>query len=308
MGNPFIRDSSIAIGVATILATVFAMALADAVVKLGSSAMTLWQIYVLRSMIVAPALLWLAKGRLPQRGLGWIVLRSLALALMYLGIYAAIPLLDLSVIAASLYTGPLFIVALSAIFLRETISRWHWAAILTGFAGVLVMVRPATADFNGLALIPVSAGLLYAAAAVLTRAKCAEAPALSLALWLNVTLLAFGAAASLLVAQAGLGHDIDYPFLFGRWSPMTERDWRLIAVLALLMVGVSIGLAKAYQSPRPQVIAAFDYAYLIFAGVWDFVFFGRMPETQVLPGMALIAAAGVMVLHADAQASRRAET
>ena len=289
----------IASGIATILVTVFAMALTDAFVKYSSVDMTLWQIYALRSPIVLPVLLLLARGRISTKGLGWVLLRSAALALMYLGIYGAIPLLDLSVIAASLYTGPLFIVVLSAIALREQVSVRHWIAILTGFCGVLLIVRPAAADFTPLSLVPVTAAFLYAAAAVLTRAKCAEVPALTLALWLNLTLLGAGVSASLSVAFTGIGADVGYPFLFGTWSTMDGRNWLVIAVLAVLMVGVSVGLAKAYQSPQPQVIATFDYAYLVFATFWGFVFFGEVPNFRTLVGMALIACAGFILLRAD---------
>lgn len=239
-----------------------------------------------------------AEGGLAALGL----LRSLALTLMYLGIYAAIPLLDLSVIAAALYTGPLFIVVLSAIFLRDPVSARHWAAILLGFFGVLLVVRPAALEFTPYALIPMSAGFLYAVAAVLTKARCGSVPAYTLALWLNATLLLFGITASLVIGYAGMGGGIDYPFLFGPWS---ATDWPIIAELAVLMVGISIGLAKAYQSPKPQVIATFDYAYLLFAGFWGFALFGEMPDAFTLSGMALIGFAGALVLHADRSGARR---
>lgn len=293
-------------GVVTILATVFAMALADAFIKKASADMTLWQIYVLRSLVVIPVLALLARGRALPPGLGWVLARSVALTLMYLGIYAAIPFLSLPVLAASLYTGPLFIVALSAVFLREPISARHWLAIFLAFAGVILIVRPAASGFTPLALVPVGAAFLYALAAVLTRAKCNEVPALTLALWLNLVLLAFGAAASLWIACVGMGAGADYPFLLGGWSTMDTDNWRVILVLSLLMVGIGIGLARAYQSPHPQVIATFDYAYLPFSALWSFVFFGEMPDIRTVLGMMLIAAAGLVVLRATTP--RRGET
>lgn len=287
-------------GVVTILGTVFAMALADAFIKFVSADMTLWQIYVLRSLIAIPVLALLARGQAWPSGLRWILLRSLALALMYLSIYGVIPFLSLPALAASLYTGPLFIVALSAVFLREPISARHWLAIFIGFAGVLLIVRPAASGFTPLALVPIVAAFLYALAAVLTRAKCSDVPALILALWLNLVLLAFGAAASLSIAYAGIGGAIDYPFLFGGWSTMGYRNWQVILILAGLMVGISVGLARAYQSPHPQVIATFDYAYLPFAALWGFAFFDDIPDFWTVLGMMLIGIAGLVVLRATA--------
>ncbi len=284
-------------GVMTILATVFAMALADAVIKRSSAGLPLWQIWVLRSGLVVPVLLVRTRGALRPAGLRWVLLRSLLLALMYLGIYAAIPLLALSVIAAALYTGPLFILALSALMLGEPVTRRHGLAVACGFAGVLVIVRPLAAGFSPLTLLPVGAAFLYALAAVLTRARCAGHRPETLALWLNLTLLAVGATASALIG-AGAFASADYAFLFGHWQPMGSSDFRMIAALALLMIGTGIGLARAYQSPQPQVIATFDYAYLIFAAFWGYLFFGEVPDLGTAAGMLLIAGAGLMVLFA----------
>ncbi|AEI94837.1 hypothetical protein RLO149_c028780 [Roseobacter litoralis Och 149] len=93
-------------------------------------------------------------------------MRSTSLVAMYLAIYAAIPVLDLSVIAATLYTSPLFIVLLSAVFRLEAISKVHLVAVLVGFAGVLFVVQPAGAEvpeastMGGIFLIMMAGGLV----------------------------------------------------------------------------------------------------------------------------------------------------
>ncbi|MEP0961545.1 MAG: DMT family transporter [Roseobacter sp.] len=287
---------SVTSGIVTILLTVFAMALTDAFVKSASADMTLWQIYVCRSVLALPFLMFVGKGRLKPQAVGWVTARSLALVAMYLAIYAAIPLLDLSVIAASLYTGPLFIVILLAVFLRETVAVVQWIAVAIGFVGVLFVVQPSGAGFNTLSFIPIIAAFLYAVAAVLTRAKCGhEAPA-TLAVSLNVALVVCGGIASLWLVASPSEHAASYPFLFGQWSNLNLRTIGILMVMAVLIVGVSFGLARAYQSPRPQVIATFDYAYLIFAAFWGFVFFREVPGLWTTAGMALIIAAGVLVL------------
>lgn len=293
--NSILDKAALSRGVMTILATVFAMALADAVVKWSSAGLPLWQIWVLRSVLVIPVLAVLARKALCPIGLGWVLLRSALLALMYLGIYAAIPFLDLTVIAAALYTGPLFIVALSALLLKEPVTPRHWLAIFCGFLGVLIIIRPMSAGFSPWALLPVGAAVLYAAAAVLTRARCREVRPATMALWLNLTFLLIRSGASAVIG-AGVLSAFDYPFLFGHWQQMRPADWQMIILLALLMVGIGLGLARAYQSPRPQVIATFDYAYLIFAALWGYVLFDERPDIWTIAGMLLIAAAGLSVL------------
>jgi drug/metabolite transporter (DMT)-like permease len=282
-------------GVPAILASVFAMALADAIIKLSSAGMTLWQIWVLRSVLVLPVLYVMARGRVWPVPAPWVALRCLALVAMYLTMYPALPLIDMALAGAAFYTAPLFIVGLSALVLGNRVTARHWVAILTGFAGVLVIVRPFGAAFSPVVLLPVVAAACYAGAAILTRARCAAVAPAVLGFWLNLAFLAVGGAA-LLALSAGLTPPLDYPFLTGPWAPMTLRAWAVIAILALLMVGIAIGVAAAYQSPRPEVVASFDYAYMIFATFWGFVFFGEVPLPWTLVGTVLITAGGLIVL------------
>lgn len=283
-------------GIATIVATVFAMALADAIVKFASSQMPLWQIWVLRAVIVVPVFAAFGWRHLFPDAFGWVLLRSLALVFMYLGIYAALPLLELSVVAASLYTSPLFITLLSALVLREPVRMIHWLAVAIGLAGVLLIVRPAAEGFRPLALVPVAAAFLYSVAAVITRAKCGQVPATVMALWLNLSLLACGCAAIAVLPQLGTGLSRSYPFLFASWQPLTARNLWVILALSALMLGIGVGLARAYKSPDPQIIAVFDYSFLIFAALWGYVFFGEVPDTTTGVGMGLIALAGALAV------------
>jgi drug/metabolite transporter (DMT)-like permease len=281
-------------GVVTIVATVFAMALTDAIIKLSSSEMTLWQIWILRSAIVVPILLVATKGRVCPPGTGWIITRGVALVVQYLCYYAVLPLIDMALAGAAAYIAPFFIVGLSALVLGNRITLRHWLAIATGFAGLLLIVRPFAAAFTPLVFLPIAAALFYAIAAILTRVKCAETPALILALWLNITCLAFGlaigAVRGVIVTPEWAG------FIFGPWHSMAGGDWGMILVLSVLIIGIAIGLARAYQSPRPEVIATFDYSYMIFVVFWGYVFFGEVPDLWTLAGMALISAGGLGVL------------
>jgi drug/metabolite transporter (DMT)-like permease len=270
------------------------MALTDAIIKLSSSEMTLWQIWILRSAIVVPILLVATKGRVCPPGTGWIIARGVALVVQYLCYYAVLPLIDMALAGAAAYIAPFFIVGLSAFVLGNRITLRHWLAIATGFTGLLLIVRPFAAAFTPLVFLPIAAALFYAIAAILTRVKCAETPALILALWLNITCLAFGlaigAVRGLIVTPEWAG------FIFGPWHSMAGGDWGMILVLSVLIIGIAIGLARAYQSPRPEVIATFDYSYMIFVVFWGYVFFGEVPDLWTLAGMALISAGGLGVL------------
>ena len=283
-------------GVLAIIPAVFAMALTDAIFKSWSAGISLWQIWVLRSLVVLPVLYVMAGGRVRVAGAGWIALRCLALILMYLTMYPALPLIDMSLAGAAFYTAPLFIAGLSALVLGQRIAGLQWLAILVGFAGLLLIVRPFGLAFTPIILLPVAAAFCYACAAVLTRAKCMGAEPVVMGFWLNVAFLVTGGIAAALL-QSGLTlRGVDFPFLLATWQPLAPADWAVILFLAVLMTGVSIGVAHAYKSPQPAVIATLEYAYMIFAIFWGFVFFSEVPDLWTILGMALIAAGGAAVL------------
>lgn len=280
------------------------MALTDAIIKQWSAGISLWQIWVLRSLVVLPILFVMARGRVSVQGGGWIALRCMALILMYLIMYPALPLIDMSLAGAAFYTAPLFIAGLSALALGQRITLLQWLAILVGFGGLLVIVRPLGASFTPVVILPVMAALCYACAAVLTRARCMHVEPVAMAFWLNVAFLGCGAVAALGL-QLAPPVPVDFPFLFAKWQPMALVDWGILAVLCGLMVGVAIGVAVAYKSPQPAVIATLEYCYMIFATFWGFVFFGESPDLWTILGMVLIAGGGWAVLVAPAAGRSR---
>lgn len=302
MSRPIrLRPEGVTLGVIVIVVTAFTMAFGDALVKRISSDFTLWQIYVLRSLVAIPlsvALLLLGRrpATLRPRSIGWTLLRSVLLMAMWIAFYAALPVLSLPVVAAAYYTGPLFITLFSAVLIGDAVGPRRWTAILIGFIGVLVILRPGADAFSYLTLLPIASGLFYALAAITTRARCSEEKPLVLSLALNVSFLAVGAIASGAIVIWGPTASLSraYPFLLGHWTTMGSHEWGLIGLLAALIVAISAGVAKAYQSGPPAIIATFDYSYLVFAAFWSFVVFSDVPNATTVVGMILIAGAGML--------------
>lgn len=293
---------NIPLGVFVIVATVCTMAFTDATIKYVSASFPLWQIFVVRSVVAVTILLTLilsAKTAINifPLDMRWVLARSFLLAFMYIAIYAAAPKLPLAVIAAALYTGPLFVALFSAVLIKEPVGTRGWGAIVLGFIGVLVVLRPSTSGFSFYALIPVIAGLFYALAAVITRTKCAKEKLQVLAIMLNLSVLTVGLVATLIIAlvQPNINAET-YPFLLSNWVQMGATEWKIIALLAVLITLIGLGLAKAYQSAPPTIIATFDYTYLLFAALFGFLFFGEIPDAATIIGMCMIATAGLIVI------------
>ncbi|MBO6638285.1 MAG: DMT family transporter [Roseitalea sp.] len=294
------RADRVPFAVTVIIVTVLILSLGDALIKFTSGAFAIWQIFVLRSLIVLPVLAgllwWTARDALSlPPSLGWAVLRSVLLVGMWIAYYLALPRLDLSVAAAVYYTLPIFITLFSALLIGDRISPLGWAAVLLGFFGVLLILRPDASDFNPYALLPLVAAILYALAMILTRTRCRNVHPLMLSLLLNISFVVAG-----LVATAAIALSVTDPregFLLGPWAAMGFGEWVAMALLACAILVGSVGAAIAYQNAPPAVIGTFDFGYVAFALVWGLVFFAEVPDIWSLIGMTLIVMAGVMVLR-----------
>ena len=285
------------------------MAFADAVVKLVSADLTIWQIFAARSLTAVILLLILLRALgialLPRR-LGWVLVRSILLVLAWITFYASLPVIPLSAAAAAAYTGPIMIALLSAVLIKEPVTPLQWAGVLLGFLGVAAIVKPGTDAFSWFTILPLLCAAFYALAMVLTRSKCRDEAPLALGLALHVCFVATGFIATALLMLAGLEGETKsaFPFLLGDWAPMGLKEWGLMALLGALSAGYFAGVARAYQIAPPQIIATFDYAYLISAAVWGYVFFAETPGPLTIGGMILITLAGWLVAMPS---SRRAK-
>lgn len=296
-----IRRDNLLLAISAILLTVLTLSLGDALIKKVSADLVIWQIFVLRSLLAIPVVLvvlrmWFRHIPLRPRALGWTALRSLMLAMMWIAYYASLPHLELSVAAAAFYTLPIFITLFSAFFVGEKVGAFGWLAVLLGFGGVALVLKPTAGDFNLYALLPLLSAMLYALAMILTRTKCRDEHPLILSGMLNLTFIAVGLAGTLL---GGLITDASASpsFLSATWAPMASGEVIALVLLAVAILTASIGTAVAYQAGPSSVVATFDFAYVGFAVIWGFVFFAESPDTTGLSGIALIVAAGVIAVR-----------
>ncbi len=295
-----VRDN-LKLAVIAILAGCFALSLGDALIKQHSASFVIWQIFVMRSVITVPFLVYFMRiySAVPIKPIrpGWTLLRSVILVVMWLFYFAALPHIELAIAAAAFYTLPIFITLFAAMFLGEKITTRGWLAVLLGFIGTLLILQPQTDDFNTYALLPLVSAVCYACAMILTRSKCQQEKPTVLSLWLNICFIGVGAMSLLLLKLWHPGAELvaANPFLFGEWTPMWLDEWRVMAILAIAIVIGSVGAAIAYQKGPSSIIATFDFSYVGFAAIWGFVLFAEIPGVQVSTGIGLIVTAGVLV-------------
>lgn len=288
--------------VSVIIATL-CMALQDAIVKLASNDLTLWQLFVLRgciALVMLVVILFFSKNKdtIWPKNILWSTIRSCLLFLMYIAFYFGIYFVDLSIAAGLYYTGPIFIVFFSWMMLKEKINYLNIASVFLGFIGVMVIILPEGGDISFTLLLPILAAVFYALAMVTTKGKCQNESLASLVVSLNVVFVVLGGLASTVIYSLNLSTNTfsQAPFLLANWVGVSDKEWIVLFILAGINVIIHFLLAKAYKIGAPSVVAAFDYSYLIFAVFWGWLLLSEVQEVNTIIGICIIMLSGLTPL------------
>jgi drug/metabolite transporter (DMT)-like permease len=252
------------------------------------------QIIWLRYVFTIPLLLLVLAPRGITRHLrsarpGLQVVRSLLLVTEIGLVVWTFGLLPLADVHAVLALTPLVVTALSVPLLREPVGPRRWAAVGTGFIGVLIVLRPGLGVMHPAALVALLAVLLYALYQVLTRIAGRVDPAETSLLW------------QLVVGSVVLSFVV--PFV---WRPPALEHWPLFLVVAALGGVGHYCMIKALQLAPASVVQPFTYTLLLWAVVIGFVGFGDLPDGWTLLGGAVIVAAGTYTAVREHRLRRQA--
>ncbi|WP_118133494.1 DMT family transporter [Oceanicella sp. SM1341] len=206
----------------------------------------------------------------------------------------ALSLLPLSTAAVCFYTFPLFSTLLSALVMRERVSRMQVGAVVLGLLGAVLIIGPARAE--GLALVlPFAAAFCYAASVLVTHYHCKEEQPVALVrTQALVALCVAGVALAVVPAAAG-----------GTWVSMPLELWGAVALVGVASIGSGFLLVWVYQRAAPPDLAPFSYTYLLWVMLLDFAAWGHLPRPAALLGSVLIALGGIMVLREGRKLTRR---
>jgi drug/metabolite transporter (DMT)-like permease len=290
MGSDINRGGLAALSVLGGMAT---LGLTDNFVPFISERGSLWQFHFVRSLMafgLLGAVVLLGFGSLRARRPGAVLGRSLFQAGAMLIYFGCLSLMPIGVVVAGLFTSPLFVVLISILFQGKRVGPFRWLAVILGFAGALMVIRPDPAALDPVAFLPILAGLLYAIGAVATRAWCEGESTLTLTAGFFGMLGLFGLVGMLLVrGEAPAGHA---GFVLRAWGPLDGPMlfWFLVQAVGSL---IGIGLIfRGYQLGEASHVATFEYSLLVFASFWAWVMWGQTVPPLGLAGMALIALAG----------------
>ncbi len=290
-------------GVACIMVAMVLLSLQDSLVKWLGATYPLHQIVLTRGLIalgliviVLAAMARLADLRTRRWSLH--LTRGLLLVLTNSVFFFALIAMPIAEAVALFFVAPLFITLLSATVLGETVGPRRLAAVLVGFAGVVIMVRPGSSTFSFIALLPVAAAALYAILQILTRHLGTTDSTAAMAFYVHLTFIAASVAMGLAVGDGRFagGGDPSMEFLLRAWRWPTGLDAPLFGLVGVLITCASVLLTHAYRTTEAATIAPFEYVALPCATFWGFLFWGDVPDAIAFTGMALIVGSGVFII------------
>lgn len=287
------EDRANAAGALFMLAAILAFSVMDATIKWLAATYPVMHIVFFRNFFAfIPIGLMLAArkdGLAALRTRNWkghLIRAALGLASMIL-FFNAFALMPLAEVVAIAFSAPLFITALSMPLLGERVGPRRWAAVVVGFVGVLIILRPGTELFQPAAFLPLTASLFLALAMLQVRLLTRTETNIALMLYMTLA----GALATA-------------PFLMSGWVRPTGFDWGLIVGMGVIGGTAQYLLTQAFRKAPASLIAPLEYSGILWAGLFGYWLFGEVPDRWVFVGAAVVIASGLYILHRETRLCR----
>jgi drug/metabolite transporter (DMT)-like permease len=276
-------------GIGLMCLGILLFALNDVMGKWLMSTYTVGQVLLLRSVAAMALLLpfaakegWGNLLRPPQPGLN--ALRMAFGTLETACFYWAVAYLPLVSVMTYYLAAPLYVAAIAPLLLKERLDAGRWIAVLIGFAGVLMVLRPSAETLTGPALIAVVGSLLFAGLLLSTR-LLKGASATTLIVWQTGGALLFG----LMLAPFG-------------WVQPNLRDFGLLGLLGVVAMAAHVMVARALQLAPAAIVSPFQYTLIVWAALFGWLFFGEWPDNWMIAGAVVIVLSGLYLLWRESAA------
>ncbi|MES2984465.1 MAG: DMT family transporter [Pseudomonadota bacterium] len=183
------------------------------------------------------------------------------------------------------FTAPLFSTLFAIMFLKEHADKARWLAIIAGFFGTLVILRPSLAGFQWNELLVMFATSAWAITGMFVKSLSRTEPALRMVFYMNLFMF-------LMALPFGLMH----------WQAPTAHAWLVLLVIAICSIIMHFSMARAYALAPVVTLMPFDFTRLISSSLFAYFLFGETSDALTWLGAAIIVASAVAVARRDVKA------
>lgn len=180
-------------------------------------------------------------------------------------------------------TAPLFIPLLSVAFLKTKIDKKIWLAVLIGFIGIIVIIKPTEAIFTQSGnLLGIASGICLAIAYLMMKLLSGTDPGIRIIFY-----------------YLGIGTLMQIPLLAFSKSLPTQEGLLFAALSGVSLLIAQILLVTAYKYAEASQIGIYQYSSVVFVGLFEWLFWNRIPGPWDLLGILLVALAGIAVIRSN---------
>jgi drug/metabolite transporter (DMT)-like permease len=211
--------------------------------------------------------------------MGLVLLRASLLATATLFNFYTLNYLSLTVTGSIMFSAPIIVCALSFVLLGERVGPWRWFAIILGFSGVLVVIRPFDADFHWIALLNVYNAITLALYSIITRKIAGVVAAETMQFYMG----AVGAIAL-------------FPFAVWVWTPPASGvEWAIMIALGLWGWAGHEIFSRAHSYAPANTLMPYTYSFLLYLAVASYVVFNDVPDRWTMVGAGIIVVSGLII-------------
>lgn len=217
------------------------------------------------------------KGLMPNMPLMHAVRASFMIAATAF-FFAALHYLPIADTLAIFFVQPLIVTMLSPLVLGEQVGLRRWVAVMVGFLGTLIIIRPGFQELNPGVLLALGSGASLAIYLLLTRRIAGSAPAMVTTFYTSLC----GAIIMSVIAV----------FI---WQPPTLSQWGFFALLSLIANGGHYLIIRAYDHAEASLLAPLAYTEMVMATLAGWYFFGDFPDVWTFAGVGILIACAIYI-------------
>lgn len=269
-------------GILLMCLSTVAFAIMHASVRFVSADLPPFQIAFFRNLFglafLVPFLIGAGFAQMRTKRLRMHALRGLINVCAMLMFFTSLSITPLATVTALSFTAPIFAAVLSFLFLGERFHLHRWIAIIVGFLGMLIILRPGFVEVEPGAMLAAGAAALWAIAMIIIKILSRTESSVAIVAWMGIFLCAFSIGPAL-------------------WVWQTPTLWNLIWLAFIGLCGsiAQVTLSQSLKESDPTAVLPFDFLKLIWATILGAWFFGELPDVLTFVGAIVIFTSGLFI-------------
>lgn len=228
--------------------------------------------------IFLPMLLRSGLGFLHTRRIGLHALRGVLNVVAMLMFFSGLALSPVARVTALAFTAPLFMALLSVAVLGERFRLRRWVALVAGFAGTLVILRPGMIPIDAGSLLVVASASIWAVTMVVIKILSRTESSFVITAYMNIFLAVFSLLPAIWV-----------------WQAPSAEEWLWLVLIGLLGTFAQLALSQALKEAEPTAVMPFDFLKLVWATLLGWIVFGELPDFLTYLGAAVVFGSGLYI-------------